>query len=335
MGKTWVFTADAFDESENNGSVCWSPNVRYAVWVLVKRRENRENRENRESRERTLELRGYVEFNTCVRRPIMKTALRNAVFSKRQRTAKDAVDSVLNATDVVAGPWEHGSRSTGESKDVRDDIIQKLAELQKDIFTLKSLQGDMADLKDKLDNVIARPPVPTTTTIVNNQINMLYTNANFDDDEVRDLGDEDLSDFPDDRLRELILDMDLMKFIRETRFNPSKPQNRNIRIVDLYRNRARLKKRGMWHEGTIAKSLEEVISKCVCQFFVPLLDNEFADQVLHSDRNVHRWIWHTSIMSRKRKVWEKIKSDVRGHLIQQYKLYDHPNRAATSMLADA
>lgn len=170
-----------------------------------------------------------------------------------------------------------------------------------------------------------RPTVNINNINNNNNITCTTTNKSIhqnaayfcDDSHVRDLGDEDLSDFPPERLLELIEQQDFTRFVRETRFDPEKPHNRNLRIVDPHHNRARLKKRGAWHEGTIAKALDEALAKSVNQFFQPLDETAAMEGgLLDHEMYPHRYEWHCKVASRRRDVWQKIKNDARGDLMR-------------------
>lgn len=239
---------------------------------------------------------GYVEFKASVVKPVMRFALMDASFEPRSARSKlSSQEEVRSASGMTAGPWEYPRQSS-------------------------SSQTSHA--------VSAMPPsVIVNVTNYNNvqNNNSVQNNNNFycDDSLIRDLGDEDLSDFPPERLLELIRQQDFLRFVRETRFNPAKPQNRNLRIVDPHHNRARLKKSGAWHEGTIAQTLDEALTKSMAQFWQPLgddaaLEGGLLDHELHPARHQ----WYADIVSKKRHVWNRIKSDARGHLMRCYDAYD-------------
>lgn len=307
--RTWTFVASASSNSDLTvyGTINWPDNVRYVVWTIVE--ENSERR-----------MKGYIEFRYSKHKPVMKMCLTDAVFLKKTNGRDTVRTEILNAGNVVAGPWEKGIwqlKTGGEStRELRED----LASLKEEVKQLLSLTAQQLN--------------PASVTIVNNVTNVnngIINNMVVSNVPVRDLGQEDLSDFPDDRLKGLILQMrtGLIEFIKETRFNPDKPENRNVRILSKKRNVAAVKKDGAWHQGSISQSLETALTRSLLQFFRPFRDASYLDHLI--DEKPYVIDWHHGVMAKTRKEWTPLKTSARVELEKVYDLERRQNPCTTSL----
>lgn len=305
--------------------VAWPDRVRYAVW-----------QEQAHEVSAAATTHGYIEFYHPVKAP--KSILPTARFSQRQGSRDEA-----RASCCQGGlPFhEHGTWSLAQGK--RTDLakaatpatlttvlmqMQTLADenlrLSESVQQLASIVQEKACLLAPCTTYI--PPVTNivhhTTSVVNNIVNnntiTNHNTANIANIVIHDLGCEDLSEFPSERLRSLVSQhrMGFLTFVRETRFNPEKPQNRNFKIVSKKQNLAAVKRDGVWKQGSIAQSLEAALDKSTAQFFSPLSDDEYRETLMESEPPTVDWC--QKMMAKNRSEWWPIKASVRAELEKTY-----------------
>lgn len=289
----------------------WPHYTRYAVWNVCKDVGEK------------LILRGYVEFKTPVKEP--KTILKGSTFSKRECSRDDARNMHLNPDhDGSAGPWEFGEwellrpgrRPKRAFEPLRSVVVDK---------EHSSIEGVYKWIETVSQNVellhqVMKDSVKPLTIIQNNQHFNINSNNNMITNNViiKDLRSEDLSDFSEERMRELILQTrsGFLTFVKETRFNPEKPENRNVKILSKKKNLAAVKKAGEWQQNSIAQALEEVLDVSKAQFFKPLDDPSYMDHLIETDHPVMDWC--QKLMSKKPCEWRPIKNSVRAELERVY-----------------
>lgn len=162
------------------------------------------------------------------------------------------------------------------------------------------------------------------TTIINNNYHITNTNNGIINNTtanivIQDVGCEDLAEFPDDRLKELLLQtrVGFLHFVRATRLNPEKPHNRNVKILSKKQNLAAVKKNGAWQQGSIAQSIEAALDKSSAQFFKPLADDDYMGHLIENEHPVVDWC--QKMMAKNRSEWWPIKNTVRAELELVYK----------------
>lgn len=339
--RNWCFRSRLSEyTSDNIVRVSWPLHTHYAVWC-VKRTDD------------GFVLDGYVEFNQNVKTP--KRLIHGADFTIRQVSREDARSSCLHCSSetLVAGPWEHGTwddlrrpgRRLGASSSVHvcdstsrsiEDLVMKMVDerlkqqhASQDVVSMlrtlnDNIQGMMEKQCQQYHHPIINQYVTTTHNhnhnITNNVINGNVTsNTTNNNILINDIGNEDLTDFPEERLKELVMQQrtGFLTFVKETRFNPNRPENRNIRIVSKKQNLAAIKKDGEWKQASIAQSLEVALDKSKSQFFKPLADEEYMRYLIDKEQQTVDWC--QKMMAKSRSEWWPIKSTVRSELERVYK----------------
>lgn len=306
LSRGWIFSipSPCFDPA----AIQWPSKVRYAVWNVTMRGD----------------VNGYVEFVYALKPA--KKMLPGAIFEPR--LDMDSRDDARNrcmctdGSDTLDGPWEYGVWELSQGK--RTDLLRQEPTPNSD-NNLTNLLGTVQHLAREVERLNARVNagvchmMPTSSTTINNYFNHYNVNHNTANIVINDVRSEDLSSFPDERLRELISQtrQGFITFVKETRFNAGVPHNHNIRIVSKKQNVAAVKKQGEWKQGTIAQSIEEVLDASKAQFLKPLQDKDYMDHLIEHDPPVMDWC--QKVMAKKPCEWRPIKSTVRNELERAYK----------------
>lgn len=276
-------------------------------------------------------LRGYIEFIYPVKPS--RQFLPGAQYIYRSGTREETRSSYYDDKDThtIEGPWEHGcwelnpgsrnaaSKLTGnkvissstpfllhQETDTSHDNVQLYVNAI--VQALEKIQLECAPKTTIIHNITNNNIV--TSHVTNNTINNSIT--------INNLGHEDLSDFPDERLKELVMQQraGFLTFVKETRLNPNKPENRNIRIVSKKKNIAVIKQDGEWKQASIAQSIEAALDKSKSQFFKPLANEEYVSYLI--DKSLSTVDWCQKMMSKSRSEWWPIKSTFRSELESCY-----------------
>lgn len=289
---------------------------------------------------------GYIELSAPTRQS--SRIIPGAKLIERTGTREEARHRCMCPDGRIAGPFEYGRwelrqgrkprsatpepsdeltgrnhtgadttpKSGSEVRDVNHALLDTLSCMQK---KMESLEAMMLQVKERSPTIINNTITNNNSTTTNNNT-ISINNTQNNNIIIRDNGHEDLSDFPMERLKELIPRMSpgFLEFLIETRFNADKPQNRNVRIRSKKRNVAVLKKDGHWLENSIAQCLEEVLTGCVAQFFRPFNDREYIDKM--SDEKPCVMDWHNRIVAKAKQTWHPIKNRARAELEKVYDL---------------
>lgn len=345
IARHWYFALT--NPSTTTNTIVWNERVRYAVWQI-----ERADFEGGGG----LVLRGYVEMKTSVRTP--RALVRGAEFTQCTCDREDARARCTNKDYRVDGPWEHGEWNRPQGR--RSDLLSKTTESsggstvsdapaevsrssqvsqeQTQPQPQPQPQASLADILELLQTIVRDREVvtPAAPTIVNTYINngtvnnnhtiVSNTTANII---INDLRCEDLSQFPEDRIKELILQTrsGFLTFVRESRFNPDIPQNRNLRLVSKKQNLAVVKRNGEWKRGSIAQSIEEVLDASKAQFLKPLDDPTYMGHLMEQEPPVIDWC--QKVMAKKPCEWRPIKNTVRGELERAYNTERSAGKQAT------
>lgn len=301
--RTWCFLV----RNPGTTQIAWRENVRYAVWQLEKPVAGDECD--------TL-LRGYVEFKYSVRPTDVTNCVPTAVLYEKEGNREGNRARCMAVDRRIDGPWEYGKWEVVRGRPRTSSCGPASSTIPSNACVTEELVHAVQSLARNVEALSALQPITNTLFTVTNNNNNNGIIINGTPVVIRNVGDEDLSDFPKERLKILIEKMKagLLEFIRETRFNPDKPQNRNIQIVSSSKERAVKKVNDEWHEDSVAGALDQLLWTSLTQFFRPLADRDYMDALFDSKPQVIDW--HHAMFSKKMKDWNDVKRDAAKQLQQ-------------------